>query len=102
MKKKLEVLYEDKYMIAVVKPPGVPSQSDRSNDEDIVSGVKNYLFDNSDSDTEPYAAIINRLDKPVGGIVLLAGDQSKGEGRHQEDRFLHHVAANFCKVREKA
>ena len=35
-------------MIAVVKQPGVPSQSDRSNDEDIVSKVKNYLFDNSD------------------------------------------------------
>ena len=76
MKKKLEVLYEDEKMIAVVKQPGVPSQSDRSNDEDIVSKVKNYLFDNSDSDTEPYAAIINRLDKPVGGIVLLAKDES--------------------------
>ena len=38
----------------------------------------------------------------TGGIVLFAGDQSKGEGRHQEERFLHHVAANFCKVREKA
>ena len=69
---KLEVLYEDEYMIAVTKPPGVPSQGDRSNDVDMVTRVRDYLFDKGDIDTEPYIAVINRLDRPVGGIMLFA------------------------------
>lgn len=69
---KLEVLYEDEYMIAVTKPPGVPSQGDRSNDVDMVTRVRDYLFDKGDIDTEPYVAVINRLDRPVGGIMLFA------------------------------
>ena len=73
--RKLEVIYEDKYIIACVKPCGVPSQGDKSNDVDMVSQVQNYLFDNSESDEEPYVAVIHRLDKPVGGILLFAKDR---------------------------
>lgn len=69
---KLNILYEDEYMMACVKPCGVPSQGDKSNDEDMVSYVKNYLFDCSESDDEPYAAPVHRLDRPVGGIMLFA------------------------------
>lgn len=69
---KPEILYEDEYLIACVKPCGVPAQGDKSNDEDMISMLKNYLFDNSDSDEEPYIAAIHRLDRPVGGIMLFA------------------------------
>ncbi|MBE5946201.1 MAG: RluA family pseudouridine synthase [Lachnospiraceae bacterium] len=69
---KLNILYEDEYMLACVKPCGVPSQGDKSNDEDMVTHIKNYLFDNSDSDEEPYVAVIHRLDRPVGGVMIFA------------------------------
>ena len=69
---KPDIVYEDNYMIAVVKPYGVPSQSDHSNREDMVSIVKNFLFDRGDTDEEPYIAVINRLDRPVAGVLLLA------------------------------
>ncbi len=69
---KLKILFEDEYILACVKPFGVPSQGDRSNDEDMVTAVTNYLFDHSDSDEEPYVAIIHRLDRPVGGVMLFA------------------------------
>lgn len=69
---KLEILYEDEYMLACVKPCGVPSQGDKSNDEDMVTLIKNYLFDNSDMDEEPYVAPIHRLDRPVGGVMIFA------------------------------
>ena len=72
---KPEIIYEDKYIIACIKPCGVPSQGDKTNDMDMVSLVQNYLFDNSDSDEEPYTAVIHRLDKPVGGILLFAKDR---------------------------
>ena len=69
---KLEILYEDDHMIACVKPPGVPSQSDKSNDEDMVTLVKNYIFENSDSNNEPYLSLLHRLDRPVGGVMVFA------------------------------
>lgn len=69
---KLEVLYEDEYMMACVKPYGVPSQGDKSNDEDMITLVKDYIFDHSDIDEEPYVAAIHRLDRPVGGVMLFA------------------------------
>lgn len=55
-----DILFEDKYILAVLKKPGELSQSDG---EDIAAAL-------------PYNAhIINRLDRPVGGIVLLAKDK---------------------------
>lgn len=69
---KLDILYEDEYMLACVKPCKVPSQSDKSNDEDMITIVKNYLFDRADSDEEPYVAAIHRLDRPVGGVMIFA------------------------------
>jgi 23S rRNA pseudouridine1911/1915/1917 synthase len=69
---KPEILYEDEYMLACVKPCGVPSQSDKSNDEDMVSIIKNYIFEKSDDNAEPYVAVIHRLDKPVGGVMIFA------------------------------
>lgn len=69
---KIDILYEDEYMMACVKPFGMPSQGDKSNDEDMVTYLKNYLFDNSDIDEEPYVAVIHRLDRPVGGVMLFA------------------------------
>lgn len=69
---KPDIVYEDEYMLAAVKPYGVPSQADHSNKEDMLSVLKNYLFDRGDTDEEPYLAVINRLDRPVSGIILFA------------------------------
>lgn len=76
-----EILYEDPDMIAVVKPPGISTQPDKGRGEDLFTTVQNDLFDRGeagqqDSGTgEPYLAVINRLDRPVGGIVLFAKNQ---------------------------
>lgn len=69
---KLNILYEDDVMLACVKPFGIPSQGDKSNDEDMITLLKNYIFDNSDSDSEPYLAVLHRLDRPVGGVMIFA------------------------------
>lgn len=69
---KLNILYEDEAMLVCVKPCGVPSQGDKSNDEDMVTLVKNYIFEHSDMSEEPYVAVIHRLDRPVGGVMVFA------------------------------
>ncbi len=72
---RLDILYEDDHMIVCVKPPGVPSQADKTNDEDMVTIVKNYIFDKQESNDEPYVAMLHRLDRPVGGVMIFAKDK---------------------------
>lgn len=63
------IVYEDDNIIVCNKPVGMPSQSDRTFEQDLVS----YVLTHRTEQNEPaYAAIINRLDKPVGGLVLFA------------------------------
>ena len=69
----LDIVYEDKYLIACVKPYGVPSQPDKTYGVDMVTLVKEHLYDGETA--EPYVAVINRLDRPVGGIILFAKDE---------------------------
>ena len=75
---KLDIVYEDNYIIACVKPYGVPSQQDKTYGADMVTLVKEYLYEKQaeDNEEEPYIAVINRLDRPVGGIILFAKDES--------------------------
>ena len=69
---KLNILFEDNDLIVCVKPVNIPSQSDKNNDEDMVTIIKNYIYDSTDISEEPYVAPIHRLDRPVGGIMIFA------------------------------
>ena len=62
----LNVIYEDKDKIIVNKPAGQLSQSARGFDMDLVSEVLTYRKNKGE---EAYAAIINRLDRPVSGLM---------------------------------
>ena len=71
IKDNIKVLYEDEYLIAVVKESGVITHSSKYNEspslEQMVCG---YFFPESFS-FRP----INRLDKDTSGIVLIAKDE---------------------------
>lgn len=66
---KMDMVYEDKDKIILNKPAGQLSQSGKSFEMDIVSEVLTYRKSKGE---EAYAAIINRLDRPVSGLVLMA------------------------------
>ncbi len=72
---KIEILHEDSDIIVCVKPVGVPTQMDKSNDEDMESWIRNYIFEKEEMDEEPYVAVVHRLDRPVGGIMVFAKNQ---------------------------
>ncbi len=69
----IEVLYEDRDIIVVLKPQGVPSQEDKTGDEDMLLLLRRYL--NQKGESEPYVGLIHRLDRPVGGVMVFAGNQ---------------------------
>lgn len=67
----LQIAYEDEHIIICNKPAGLASQSERSLYPDLNGMVYTYLVKKGVK-KEPH--IINRLDKPVGGLVLFALD----------------------------
>lgn len=64
-----DIVYEDNNIIICNKRPGTPSQSDKSFSSDLLGMVKTYGRENNKF-KDVY--IINRLDRPVGGLVLFA------------------------------
>lgn len=68
----IPILYEDNHLIAVVKPPGIPSQADDTNDPDMLTLVKADLKRRYDKPGNVFLGLVHRLDRPVGGAMLLA------------------------------
>mgnify|MGYP003061542611 CR=1 FL=1 len=70
----LDILYEDKDILVVVKPAGVESQTSRRLEPDMVSEIRKYLVIHKlcTPGKEPYVGVIHRLDKPVSGVMVYA------------------------------
>lgn len=66
------ILYEDNHLLVVVKPPNMPSQADASGDADLHSTMKQYIAEKYQKPGAVYLGLVHRLDRPVGGLVVLA------------------------------
>lgn len=76
---KMNIIYEDKDVIVVEKPAGMPVQTGNIAGKDLVSELKNYLYAVSKR-PDPYLGIIHRLDRPVRGILVFAlNEQAAGK-----------------------
>lgn len=71
----INILHEDKDILVCVKPYGIPAQGDKSRDTDLVTYLKHYIYEKEELEEEPYLAVIHRLDRPVGGIMVFAKNQ---------------------------
>ena len=80
---KLNVLFEDNHIIVVEKPCNIPSQGDKTNDEDMLTIIKRYLKVKYNKPGEVYLGLIHRLDRPVGGVMVFA-KTSKAASRLSE------------------
>lgn len=80
---KLNVLFEDNHMLAVLKPAGLLVQGDRSGDETLLDVAGAYLKQKYDKPGNVYLGLVHRLDRNVSGVVLLART-SKAAGRLAE------------------
>ena len=72
MKDKLKILYEDNNIIVVLKPKNILSQSDITNDIDMLTLVKSYIKDKYKKTGNVYVGLIHRLDRPTEGIMVFA------------------------------
>ena len=101
------ILYEDKDIIVAYKPAGLPVQTARVGQPDMVSELKNHLCrardgkDTSAGRGEPYLGIVHRLDQPVEGLLVFAKTPAaaKSLGRQlQTSGFGKHYLAVLSAV----
>ena len=68
----VSIVYEDNHLLVVVKPPNMPTQADDSGDADLHSTMKAYIAETYQKPGAVYLGLVHRLDRPVGGLVVLA------------------------------
>ncbi|MGD8427222.1 MAG: RluA family pseudouridine synthase [Balneolaceae bacterium] len=68
----IAILYEDEHLLIIDKPVNILSQQDHTGDPDVLSLCKKYRARDKNSSSSPYLGLVHRLDRPVGGLMLLA------------------------------
>ena len=69
----MKIIFECENYIVIHKEAGLATQTAKLGQKDVISEIKNYL--SKSGQKNPYIAVINRLDQPVEGIVLLAKNE---------------------------
>lgn len=98
--KKLDILYEDKYVIVINKPHNLLTvATDKEKDKTLYSYVYDYLKKKNKNNK---VFIVHRLDKDTSGIVILAKDEkSKFFLQDNWDKFKrNYVAVVYGKVKK--
>ena len=93
----INILYEDNHLLVVEKPCNIPVQRDISNDEDLLTILKNYLKRKYNKKGNVYLGLIHRLDRPVGGIMVFA-KTSKAASRLSEQIRSHIFKKTYLAV----
>lgn len=65
----LDIMYKNKNLVVVYKPPGMPTQSDTSGDMDAMSMTRDEL---SRLGEPSELWLVHRLDRVVGGLIVFA------------------------------
>lgn len=79
----IKVIYEDNHILVVEKLVNIPSQADKTEDKDMLSLLKEYIKEKYHKPGEVYLALVHRLDRPVGGVMVFA-KTSKAAARLSE------------------
>lgn len=68
----IEILQEDNDIIVCRKPTGIPVQTAKLGQKDMVSLLKNYRVGKKEA---PEIYVVHRLDQPVEGVMVFAKNQ---------------------------
>lgn len=90
------VLFEDRHLLVVFKPPGWIVQGAREGDPSLARETADWIRRRDAKPGKAFLAVVHRLDRPVSGVVVLA-KRSKAAGRLSEEirsrRFEKRYAA---------
>jgi len=68
----MHILFEDNHLLIVEKPINMPVCLDESQDEDLLTALKQYLKEKYNKPGNVYLGLVHRLDRPVGGVMVFA------------------------------
>ena len=98
----IEYIYEDQDILVCHKPAGIATEGSGAGRMDLISAARNYLArKNRGNNTgrqrnlPPYVATVNRLDKPVEGVIVLAlnkkaaGNLALQIKNHSSDKYYY-------------
>ncbi|MBH1940965.1 RNA pseudouridine synthase [Mobilitalea sibirica] len=89
----LKIIHEDQHIIVVEKPPKIPSQRDKTGDKDMLTYIGEYLQSKYPETKNPYVGLIQRLDRPVGGVMVFA------KTKYANQKLSEQIRLNkMCKV----
>ena len=69
---KNNIIYEDNHLLVAVKEKNILSQSDHTNDPDLLTQLKEYIKEKYKKPGNVYLGLVHRLDRPTGGIMVFA------------------------------
>ncbi len=72
MFKNIRIVYEDNHILVVVKPSGIPSQGDKTGDEDMLTILKEYIKEKYNKPGNVYLGLVHRLDRMTEGVMVFA------------------------------
>lgn len=95
----VDILYEDNHVIVAYKPAGMLSQQDCTNDEDILTVLKQYIKIKYNKPNEVFLGLLHRLDRMTSGVMVFART-SKAASRISEDIKKHNFFKEYLAIVE--
>lgn len=68
----IPIIHEDNHLLIIDKPHNLLSQEDHTGDPDVLRLCKQYLNKKNAKSTGSFLGLVQRLDRPVGGLMVLA------------------------------
>ena len=93
----IKILYEDNHLLVVVKPINIPVQKDKSDDQDLLTILKQYIKEMYNKPGNVYLGLVHRLDRPVGGVMVFA-KTSKAASRLSKQILNNQVTKRYVAV----
>lgn len=93
------IIFEDNHLLVVKKDINIPVQKDITEDNDLLSMLKDYIKKKYNKPGNVYLGLVHRLDRPVSGVMVFA-KTSKAASRlskqMQENKFKKIYYAVVC------
>lgn len=93
----IDIIYEDNHLLVVNKPVNLLVQSDKTNDSDLLSILKQDLKQRLKKPGNVYLGLVHRLDRPVGGVMVFA-KTSKAASRLSEQVRTHQMEKSYYAI----
>lgn len=93
----INILYEDNHLLVVEKPVNIAVQGDQSRDKCVLDYLKDFIKKRDNKPGNVFLALVHRLDRPVGGVLVCA-KTSKAASRLANTLRLRQMERSYLAI----